>query len=147
MARRKPVAVQAFPPRTVQSFRSGRGGKNGVWFTRCVDGREPEIHELWTFAKDRTREVHPFAWIKIIDDFTGETFHTDFLSVKGCRVDLLYQISVNGSVERLDVPRPFFDTEVATAAWTENFYVDPWIIMDSPPHSDRSPDLLSTYVL
>ena len=46
MARRESVSIQAAPPRTVQDFRSGRGGKDGVWFTHCVDGREPKIHEL-----------------------------------------------------------------------------------------------------
>ena len=66
------------PPRAAQSFRSGRGNKDGVWFTRCVDGQEPKIHEPWTFAEDGTREVHPFARIKISTNFTRETFHTDF---------------------------------------------------------------------
>ena len=35
------------------------------------------------------------------------------------------QRSVNGSFEWLDVPRPFFETGVATVAWTENLYVNP----------------------
>ena len=51
MARREPVAVQD-PLRIVQYFRSGRGGEYGVWFTRCIDRRDPKIHELWTFAED-----------------------------------------------------------------------------------------------
>ena len=83
MVRLKPVAVQAAPSCTVQSFRYSRGGEYGVWFNRCIDRRDPKIHELWTFAEDRTREFHPFAWIKISDDFTRETFYTDFVSVKG----------------------------------------------------------------
>ena len=48
------------------------------------------------------------------------------------------QRSVNGSVEWLDVPRPFFNTGMATAAWNENLIDDPWIIMDSPA---RIPDI------
>ena len=28
----------------------------------CVDGREPQIHEVWTFGENGvTREVHPIA--------------------------------------------------------------------------------------
>ena len=78
MAIHKPVSVQAAPPGTVQSLSSGRGGEDGVWFTRCVEGQEPKIYEFWTFVEDGTREVHPFARIKISDDFTRETFHTTF---------------------------------------------------------------------
>ena len=132
MYRREPVSVQAAPPNTVQAFRSGRGGEYRVLFTHCVDGREPKIHELWTFSEDGNREVHPFAQIKISDDFTGEMFHTEFFSVKGSRVAFLGQISVNGSVEWLGVPRLFCDTGVATAAWTEIFYVNPLRMTDIP---------------
>ena len=82
IARRKPVDVQVFPLCTVQTLRSGRGGKDGVWFTCCVEGRDTEIYELWTFAEDGTREVHPFAQVQISDNFTGETFHTHFLMQK-----------------------------------------------------------------
>ena len=139
MASREPVAVQAVLPCTVQALRSGRGGKDRVWFTPCIDGLEPEIHELWTFSKDGTREVHPFARIMISDDFTRETFHTDFVSVKGHRVAFLGQISVNGSVEWLDVPRPFCGTGVTTSAWTENLYINPRRIMDSPARSPDNP--------
>ena len=78
MTRREPVVFEVFPPRTVQRISSGRGGKGNVWFTRCIKGREPEIYELWTFDEDGIREVHPFVWVQISDDFTGETFHTHF---------------------------------------------------------------------
>ena len=62
-------------------------------------------------------------------------FHIDFVSVKGCRVAFLGQRSVNGSFEWLDVPRPFFETGVATVAWTENLYVNPCRMTDSPARS------------
>ena len=125
------------PPRTVQDFRSGRGGEDGVWFTRCVDGREPKIHKLWTFVDNGTCEVHLFDRINIGDYFTGEMFHTNFFSVKGRQVALLGQRSVNGSVGWIYVPWLFCDTGVATAALTQNLYVDPWIMTDSPPRSAR----------
>ena len=54
------------------------------------------------------------------------------MCAKGRQVAFLGQRSVNGSVEWLDVPQPFCDTGVATAAWTENLYVDPWIMRDIP---------------
>ena len=104
MARNEPVAVQAVPPCTVQAICSGRGGEYRVWFTRCVGVREPEIYELWNFAKDRNRKVHPFSRIQIIGDFARETFHTNFVNAKRRQVDFLGQRSVNGSVQWLDVP-------------------------------------------
>ena len=139
MARREQVAVQAAPPCTVQFLRSVRGVEEGVWFTRCVDGREPKIYEHWNFAEDRTCEVHPFARIKISDDFIGETFHTDFVSAKGRRVTFLGRTSVNGSVEWLNVTWHCFETAVATAAWTENLYVNPWRTTDSPARIPGNP--------
>ena len=71
-------------------------------------------------------------------------FHTDFVSAKGRRVAFLGWIYVNGSVEWLDVPRPFCETGVATAAWTENLYVNPWIMTDSPARSPDNPFNLRT---
>ena len=62
-------------------------GRHGVWFTCCVEWWELEIYELWTFAEDVNCEVHPFVWIQISDDFTGETFYTNFLMQK--HVELL----------------------------------------------------------
>ena len=47
--------------------------------------------------------------------------------------------SVNGSVQWLDVPRPFCKTGVATVAWTENLYVNPWCSVDSSAMSPDNP--------
>ena len=125
MSRRDPAAVQVFSLCIVQSLCSGRGGKYRVWFTRCVEGREPKIYDLWTFAEDGTRKVHQFARVQISEDFTGETFHTHFSNAKAVRIPFLGRRSVNESVQWIDVPRPFFETGVATAAWTEDLYVNP----------------------
>ena len=82
MARREPVAVQyAPPPRTVQALLSGRGGEEWVWFTCFVEGQEPKIYELWTFAEDGTRKVHPSARIQISEKLPGRLF-TPILSMK-----------------------------------------------------------------
>ena len=52
----------------------------------------------------------------------------------------MVQRSVNGSVEWLDIPQSFYDTGLATVAWNENLYVDPWRITDIPTRSTSSPD-------
>ena len=132
MPRHKPVCFEVFPPLTVQRLISGGGVEGNVWFTRCIKGRKPEIYEPWTFADDVIRKVHMFAQVQISDGFIGETFHTHVCNAKAVQIPLFGRISVNVSVNWLDVPWPFSETGVATAAWTENIYVNPWLIVDSP---------------
>ena len=67
-------------PRPAQALRSGRGGEIDIVYIRCIDGREPEAFELWAFAEDRFREVHPFARVQISDDFTEGTFYSQFFN-------------------------------------------------------------------
>ena len=43
------------------------------------------------------------------------------------------------SVQWLDVYRPFCEPGVATAAWTENLYVNPWCSVDSPARIPENP--------
>ena len=81
--------------------------------------------------------VHPFYLVQISDNFTTETFHTHFFNEKSVQIPFLVRISANGSVQWLDVSRPFGETGVATAAWTENIYVNPWLSVNSPA---RTPD-------
>ena len=71
MPRREKVGV------ICQPFSSGNRDEYGVEFICCVGGREPQIHELWSFAEDRiTREVRPFARIDVVD-FSGDCFQND----------------------------------------------------------------------
>ena len=68
-------------------------------FIQCVNGREPQIHELWChgiygiFCK-----VHPYARIEILDGTVGE-FSTDYISENGRRNKVIGKISINGSVQ------------------------------------------------
>ena len=65
-------------PETVKVIRqpsiSGSGADDRLEFIRCVGGRQPQIHELWSFSEGRiTRKVHPFVPIDI-GDFSGDCF-------------------------------------------------------------------------
>ena len=86
----------------------------------------PEIYELWTFDDDEICEVHPYARVKISDDFIGEIFYTHFFNAREVRIPFLGRISINGSVQWFNVPRPFGETGIATAAWPKNIYVKIW---------------------
>ena len=122
----QPSCFEVVPPLTIQRLSYFRGGEGDVWFTRCIEGREPEIYGLWTFADDGIHEVHLYVWVKISDKFIGETFHTHFSNAWEVQIPFLGRRSVNGSVQWLDVPQPFGETGIATAAWTENIYVNLW---------------------
>ena len=123
------------PPCIVQILISGRGWVGGVWFNRCIKGQDLDIYDFWTYADDLIRKVHPFARVQISDDFIGETFSTHFFNAKAVWIPFLGRRSVNRSVLWLHVPRPFGKIRVATAAWTENIYVNPWLIVDKPSRS------------
>ena len=46
MARQEPVEYICWPYNYVS------GDEDGPEFIRCVDGRETQIHEVWTFGED-----------------------------------------------------------------------------------------------
>ena len=50
-----------------------------------------------------TCEVHPTAQVNSDAGFVGE-FFSDYLTESGCRVPIIGQISINGSVEYLGIP-------------------------------------------
>ena len=59
---------------------SGSGDAKGPEFIRCVDVREPQIHEVWAFGdKGVTREVHLTARVDVSAGFVGE-FASEFLT-------------------------------------------------------------------
>ena len=100
MSRRKPAGVIRQPSS------SGSGGKDGLEFIRCVGGREPQIHELWSVAEDGiTREVHPFTRIDV-GDFSGGCFRTAYATEIGRKVFIYSQKSINGSVKWIGIPSP-----------------------------------------
>ena len=111
MTRNKPVGVIRQPSS------SGSGDEDGIEFIRWVGGREPQIHELWSFTKDGiTRKVHPFARI-YVGDFGGDCLHTAYATEIGRRVFIYGRKSIHGSVKWLGVPAPYCGTGVT---WTEN---------------------------
>ena len=137
MARREPVAVQVFYLRTFQRLRSSRGGEVNVWFICGIEGREPK--NLWTldFRWGRNSQGSPVCSGPNQWQFHQGGFSHPFFNAKVVWIPFLGRRSVNGSVQWLNVPWPFGETGVATAAWTENTYVNPWCYVDSPA---KNPD-------
>ena len=111
MAKREPVGFIR------QSSGYGSGDKEGPKFIRCVDGRQPEIHEVWNFGEDSViPEVHLTACIDV-GALVGECFAINYCSLTWHRIPMLGRNSINGSVELLGVPN-FLRTD--GPPWTLN---------------------------
>ena len=67
MTRQDPVGSISWPSD------SGSGGAEVPEFIRCVDGQEPQIHEVWDFGEDGvTHEFHPAALVDVGAGVVGE---------------------------------------------------------------------------
>ena len=85
-------------------FDSDSGDEDGPELIQYVDGRDPQVHEVWNFGEDGvTREVHPIARVDVGDGFVGE-FMTNDVTPSWCRVPMFGVHSINGSVQWLVVP-------------------------------------------
>ena len=115
MPRRKPVGV------IIQNFHFGDGGKYRIEFVFCVDSREPQVHKLRSFAKNRiTCEIHPFACVNI-GDFYRDCFQTHYMIEEARRVTIFGWRYINVSVEWLGTLVHFYDT--TGVPWTDNILV------------------------
>ena len=67
IARREPVGSICWPSDSVS------GDEDGPEFIQCVDGRQPQIHEVWTFGEGGvTWEVHLKAQVDVGSGFVEE---------------------------------------------------------------------------
>ena len=74
------------------------GGEDGIDFVRCVDGQEPQTHELWSFAKDGiNRKVHPFGLVGV-GNLSGDCFQNHYMTEEARRVTIFGQRSNNAIV-------------------------------------------------
>ena len=64
----------------------GSGNEDRPKFIWCVDGLQPQIHEIWTFSEDGvTHEVHPKKQVAVRTGFIVE-FATNYVTLSWCRV-------------------------------------------------------------
>ena len=66
-----------------QNYDSGSGGTKCVVFIRCIDGHDPQIHEICCLGYDGiTHEIHPTAQVDIGAGAVGQ-FTTNCLAENG----------------------------------------------------------------
>ena len=95
------------------------GDEDKPKFILCVDGREPQIHKVWTFGEDGvTREVRQTAQVNVGAGFVVE-FATNCLTPIWRNIPMFGVISINGSVQWLSVPAPL---RTDGPPWTDNIY-------------------------
>ena len=97
MIRRRPMGSIHVPAD------SASRGTEGVEFIQFVDGQEPQIHEILCLGTNGvTCEVHPTAQIDVGAKTIGQ-FTTQYLPENGCRIPVIGQICINGSVKILGI--------------------------------------------
>ena len=119
----QPVIPEFVPPHPVQALGSDRGGDIDVLYIRSFDVWEPKDFELLSFAEEIVCEVHPYARIKILDNFREDTFYSHFFNARRIHITFLGRRSAHMSVEWFDVPRVAQQVGSCVASWTENIFV------------------------
>ena len=98
MSKRDPVGAILRPSD------SSSGDEEGHKFIRCLDGRKPQIHEVWTFGEDGvTHEVHPKVQVDVHTGFVRE-FATDYVTPSWRRVPMFVRNDIMGSFKCLNIP-------------------------------------------
>ena len=90
----------------------------------CLHGQVPERYKIWSLNANGVREVHPFAPVRILDDFREHNFQTTFFNSRRCRIPFIYRRFLNGSVEFIRFTNVTSETEVVIS--TPNIFVHEW---------------------
>ena len=77
---------------------SGSRGTEVTDFIQCINGQEPQVHELWFMVLDGIgHKVHSTARVEVTSGTVGE-FVTDYFAENGRQIEIIGQLSVNESV-------------------------------------------------
>ena len=76
--RRSNVAVRGLLDPVLVHYSGSDNSVSPVSYIVCLHGRVPEKYELWSLNALGVYEVHPFARVRLFDDFTEDTFWTTF---------------------------------------------------------------------
>ena len=79
MSRRRFNVAESGPPDFILvRYPGSDAAAPSLAYIVCLHGRVPEKYELWSLNAQGIREVHPFARVRLFDDFTEGTFRTTF---------------------------------------------------------------------
>ena len=122
MRRRRPNVPFHEPPDPILVHYSGSDASIAlVTHIFCLHGRVPERYDLWSLNEQGVCKVHPFARIRLLDDFRADTSQTTLFNSRRCRIPFIGRISLNGSVEFIQFSGVTSDTEGVIS--TPNIFV------------------------
>ena len=125
MRMRHPIVPIRGPPDPVWVFYSGSDDTiETVCYIFCLHGRAPERYNLLRINDCGVREVHPFARVRLLNNFREETFKTFFFDSQICRIPFIGQRSLNASVKFIRFAPVTSDAEVFI--YTSNLFVNDW---------------------
>ena len=90
MHMRHPIVPVRAPPYNVRVLYSGSNDTiKQVPYIICCNGRVPEMYELWDLNDQGVREVHPFARVRLFNNFREDDFKTFFFYLRICRIPFI----------------------------------------------------------
>ena len=126
MNHRRFIVAESGPPDTILVRYPGSGAAASLLaYIVCMHGRVPEKYELWGLNTQGVREVHPFARVKLFDNFTEDTYRSTFFNSRGCRIPFIGRRSPNGSVQFIRFVDVMSDS-TSNIISTRNIFVHPW---------------------
>ena len=72
--RRFNIAERGPPDPILVRYPGSDATASSLAYIVCLHGRVPEKYELWSLNAQGVCEVHPFARVKLFDDFTEDAF-------------------------------------------------------------------------
>ena len=125
MCMRHPIIPVRAPLDPVRVIYSGSDDTiEQVPYIVCLNGRVPEMYELWDLNASGVFEVRPFARVRLLDNFRADTFQTTLFNLQRCRIPFVGRRSLNNSVEFIRFVHVNFDSEVVI--FTPNIFVHNW---------------------
>ena len=97
--RRFNIAERGTPEPILVCYPGSGAAASSLAYIVCLHERVPEKYELWSLNSQGVRKVHPFARVKLFDDFTEDAFRTTSFNSRRCRIPFIGRRSLNGSVE------------------------------------------------
>ena len=125
MRMRHPIVPVCAPPYPVQILYFGSDNTiEQVPYIVCLHGRVPERYEIWALNARGVREVHPFARVRLLEDFREDTFKTFFFNLWRCHIPFIGRRLLNASVKFIRFVHVTSDAEFVI--YTPNISVHDW---------------------
>ena len=97
-----------------------------VSYIVCINGRVPEIYEVWCLNGHGVCEVHLTARVKLLDLFHENNFWCTLYDLQRCRVPFIGRKGLNGSVEFIRYSDVIADSTSEIIS-TRNIFVHSWV--------------------